>query len=127
MGVDQGNGLNIVIKQIFPDTDIIPTVLVHHEPVTDSSFSHLDWFMEAFDVRMCVIDAQPNIHAARAFARRFPGRVILAYYSGGQKGLVDWTHDREGSAIANINRTEAFDSWRGTYHKGRRRIPRGRR
>ena len=87
MGVDQGNGLHVVIKEPHEDKGVVLTVRVHHEPRTDAVFSHLDSLMEAYDVRFCVIDGLPNTHAARAFARRFPGRVWLAYYGETQKGI----------------------------------------
>ncbi|MHB1343011.1 MAG: phage terminase large subunit family protein [Thermoleophilia bacterium] len=124
LGVDQGNGLHVVVKEPHEDKDIVFTARVHYEPQTDATFSHLDYFMEAFDVRSCVIDALPNTHAARAFARRYPGRVHLAYYGDTLKGLADWGSDKERTHTVTISRTEAFDAWRDTYQKGRRRIPR---
>jgi len=122
MGVDQGNGLHIVIKE--PHGDIVPTIRVHHEPMTDALFSHLDAFMETYDVRFCVIDALPNTHAARAFAKRFYGRVWCAYYGGSQKGTASWGFDQENTRIVTVNRTEALDAWRDAYKLRKRRIPR---
>jgi len=122
MGVDQGNGLHVVIKEPADDGYAM-TVYCHHEPMTDETFSHLDHLMNAFDVRACVIDALPNTHAARAFARRFRGRVWLSYY-GNQKGGIAWGFDAENTAIVNTNRTEAFDRWRDLHRMGKRRIPR---
>ncbi len=122
MGVDQGNGLHVVVKEPKADGYAI-TVYVHHEPMTDETFSHLDHMMEDFDVRSCVIDALPNTHAARAFARRFRGRVWLSYY-GNQKGKASWGYDQENSPIVNVNRTEALDTWRDLHKQGKRRIPR---
>ena len=122
MGVDQGNGLHIVIKE--PHGDIVLTVRVHHEPQTDPTFSHLDHFMEDFDVRYCVIDALPNTHAARAFAKRFPGRVWCSYYGAGHKGTAAWEFDKENTRIVSVNRTEALDAWRDAYKMRKRRIPR---
>ena len=122
MGVDQGNGLHIVIKE--PHGDIVLTVRVHHEPQTDALFSHLDSLMETYDVRFCVIDALPNTHAARAFNKRFPGRVWCAYYGGQQKGTASWGFDAENTRIVTVNRTEALDAWRDAYKLRKRRIPR---
>ncbi|MHB8868424.1 MAG: phage terminase large subunit family protein [Thermoleophilia bacterium] len=124
MGVDQGNGLHVVVKEPVGDEDLVCTVRVHYEPQTDATFTHLDYFMEAFDVRSCVIDALPNTHAARAFSRRYPGRVYLAYYGDTQKGLADWGADKERTPIVTISRTEAFDAWRDIYQQQKRRIPR---
>jgi len=122
MGVDQGNGLHVVVKEPADDGYAL-TVYVHHEPMTDETFSHLDHIMDAFDVRACVIDALPNTHAARAFARRYRGRVWLSYY-GNSKGRVAWGFDAENTAIVNVNRTEALDAWRDLHRQGKRRIPR---
>jgi hypothetical protein len=122
MGVDQGNGLHIVIKE--PHGDIVLTIRVHHEPMTDPTFSHLDSLMETYDVRYCVIDALPNTHAARAFAKRFAGRVWCAYYGGSQKGTAAWGFDQENTRIVTVNRTEALDAWRDVYKLRKRRIPR---
>lgn len=122
MGVDQGNGLHVVVKEPADDGYAL-TVYVHHEPMTDETFTHLDHIMDAFDVRACVIDALPNTHAGRAFARRYRGRVWLSYY-GNQKGKVAWGFDQENSAIVNVNRTEALDAWRDLHKQGKRRIPR---
>jgi hypothetical protein len=122
MGVDQGNGLHIVIKE--PHGDIVLTVRVHHEPMTDALFNHLDSFMETYDVRFCVIDALPSPHAARAFAKRFSGRVWCAYYGGAQKGTATWGFDAENTRIVTVNRTEALDAWRDVYKLRKRRIPR---
>lgn len=122
MGVDQGNGLHVVVKEPKADGYAL-TIYVHHEPMTDETFSHLDHLMGDFDIRSCVIDALPNTHAARAFARRFRGRVWLAYY-GNQKGRVSWGYDQENSPIVNVNRTEALDAWRDLHKQGKRRIPR---
>lgn len=125
MGVDQGNGLHVVVKE-RPEKhpNILLTVRIHHEPQAEATFAHLDSYMEAFDVRACVIDALPNTHAARAFARRHSGRVYLAYYGETQRGLADWGYDKDGTPTVTINRTEAFDAWREIYRKGERRLPR---
>lgn len=122
MGVDQGNGLHVVVKEPH-ESGLVFTVRVHNEPRTDPTFTHLDHFMAAFDVRAVVIDGLPNTHAARAFANRWPGRVWLSYY-GNSKGRANWGRDPEGTPIVNVNRTEALDSWRDAYKLGRRRIPR---
>ena len=123
MGVDQGNGLHLVVKEPS-ESGIVFTVRVHHEPATDALFSHLDYYMETFDVQVCIIDALPNTHAARAFASRFQGRVWCAYYGGTQKGTATYGFDAEGCRTATVNRTEALDAWRDAHKMGKRRIPR---
>ncbi|MCL5942054.1 MAG: phage terminase large subunit family protein, partial [Actinobacteria bacterium] len=123
MGVDQGHGLHLVVKEPT-ESEIVLTVRVHHEPMTDAVFSHLDHFMAAYDVRACVIDALPNTHAARAFARRFPGRVWLSFYSATQRGGASFSRDQEGTPIVTVNRTESLDAWRDAHKLARRRLPR---
>ena len=93
MGVDQGNGLHLVIKMPPDENGLVITIRVHHQEVTYALFSHLDHYMSAYNIKVCVIDALPNQHAARAFASRFPGRVYLAYYGETQNGMVDLGHD----------------------------------
>ncbi len=123
MGVDQGNGLHVVVKEPT-GSGLVCTVRIHNEPMTDAVFSHLDHFMANYDVRACVIDALPNTHAARAFSRRFPGRVWMAFYSSTQKGGAAWSYDQEGSPVVSINRTEALDAWRDVHKLQQRRLPR---
>ncbi len=124
MGVDQGNGLHIVIKEPPDERGLVSTLLAHNQEVTDALFSHLDPFMKAYGVKVCVIDAQPHTHAARAFAKRHPGRVFLADYGETQKGMVDWGYDTEHTPTVKINRTDALDGWRDAHQMGTRRIPR---
>lgn len=124
MGVDQGNGLHIVVKEPTSREGMALTIRTHYINQTDESFSHLDRFMNDYDVRVCICDALPNTHAARSFAKRFEGRVWLAYYGDTQKGKVKYGYDKERSPIVMVNRTDAFDSWRDAHKTGQRRIPR---
>ncbi len=123
MGVDQGTGLHIVIKEPHFDKGAAITIYCHHEPMADEGFTFLDHLMDDFDVRTCVIDGMPSTHSARAFAERFPGRVWLARYAS-QRGDVLWNWDQNNTPVVSIDRTEAFDRWRDLYKKRARRIPR---
>ena len=40
---------------------------IHHD------FAELDALMKRFSIRRCVIDAMPELHATRAFAKRHSG------------------------------------------------------
>ena len=124
MGVDQGNGLHIVLKEPVPDSEMVLTIRSHWEPMTDETFSILDNFMNNYDVRACICDALPNTHAARSFANRWRGRVWLAYYGDTQKGKVKYGYDKEHAPIALINRTDALDAWRDVHKTKKRRIMR---
>jgi hypothetical protein len=46
--------------------------------------------MREFDVGLCVCDAMPNHNESHEFARAFPGRVYLSYYTDGGKDMVKW-------------------------------------
>lgn len=124
MGVDQGNGLHIVIKEPTDNPDMVLTIRVHWVHQTDEIFSHLDEFMRDFDVRACVIDGLPNTHAARSFARRHIGKVWLSYYGETQKGKAKWGYDKERAPIVMVNRTDALDAWRDIHKTRKRRIMR---
>lgn len=122
MGVDQGEGLHIVVKKQLEG--VLATVYVHHLLRTDVTFDVLDCVMDAFQVRPCVIGALPNAYAARALAERYPGRVWLASYSDSQEGEAAWGVDQQRTPRVIINRTHAFDAWRNAFWSGERRIPR---
>ena len=122
MGVDQGEGLHIVVKKQLEG--VLSTVHVHHESRAGLTFGALDCFMDAFGVRACVIAALPNTYAARDVAARYRGRVWLAYYSDLQEGEAAWGVDEERTPKVIINRTQAFDAWRNAFWSGKRGIPR---
>jgi len=76
---------------------------VHHD------YAELDELMTRFQVRSCVIDAMPEIHATRGFSTRHRGRVWLNFFQESQRGSYQW--DRE-QRIVRENRTEAMDASR---------------
>jgi hypothetical protein len=63
--------------------------------------------MNNFSISWCVVDALPETRNARAFAKRFPGKVYLNYYNDHQKGSYAWN---EKELIVTCNRTESLDS-----------------
>lgn len=74
-------------------------------------FKDLDPLMKRFGVGCCVIDAQPETHSARDFAKRHKQRVYLCYYQDGLKGEYKWTdRDEHGVGVVNVNRTESLDA-----------------
>lgn len=77
---------------------------------TVTKFDELDTLMKMFNVSCCVIDAQPEVHSAKNFAKRFPGRVHLAYYPPSIKRDIYYKKDlRDNVHIVNINRTLSLD------------------
>ena len=121
MGVDTGRELHVVVSRFLPGGDGKRQVVyigVHHE------YSELDELMKRFQVRRCVIDALPEIHATRDLARRHPGRVWLNYFQESQRGSYRW--DRE-EGIVHENRTEALDASRQVIRDGKVILPRRNR
>jgi hypothetical protein len=106
MGVDTGRELHVVISR-------------RHDPRGEGpkreviwignaqSYEELDDLMKRFEVTRCVIDAMPEIHATREFAKRHGGRVWLCYFNENQKGSAKWDHQQH---IVQVNRTEALDA-----------------
>lgn len=97
MGVDQGKDLHVVISS----SPRIVHLGIYKE------WADLDRLMNAFRVSRCVVDALPETRNARAFAKRFPGRVFLNYYSERQKGNYAWN---EKDLVVSCNRTESLDA-----------------
>jgi hypothetical protein len=102
MGVDQGKGLHVVIGK---DKESKDGQIIHLEVYKD--WSELDGLMKNFNVTRCVVDAQPEMRNARAFAERFKGRVFLNFYREHQKGHYKWD---EGDLTVTCNRTESLDA-----------------
>lgn len=100
MGVDQGGGY---LMAVIADTKDSKKRLRHVEIIEQhnpdykdangklqSPFVRLGQLMDEYGVRVCVIDAMPNVNDALQFAQRYPGRVFLAYYQKDAKELVQW-------------------------------------
>jgi hypothetical protein len=77
--------------------------------------------MERYNVSTCVIDALPEIHATREFARRFVGRVFMNYFLESQRGSYAWNYEEQ---IVQENRTEALDASRQAVRDGKAVFPR---
>jgi hypothetical protein len=100
MGVDQGAGYCMVIiadkhndKKRIRHVEVIeqgnPDYMVSGKRVTP--FARLRELMDEFGVRLCVVDAMPNVNDAVNFAQDYPGRVFLAHYTMDSKDVVQWT------------------------------------
>jgi hypothetical protein len=101
MGVDEGKNLHVVIGKNRDGTGSI----IHLGEYLD--WSELDKLMNAFNVSRCVVDALPETRNARAFAKRFPGRVYLNFYNEHQKGVYKWN---DLDCTVSCNRTESLDA-----------------
>ena len=119
MGVDTGKELHVVISRYVKDGDGQREVIYIG---TRQAYSELDELMEKFNVRACVIDALPEVHATRDFANRHRGRVWLNYFQESQRGSYHW--DRK-EWIVSENRTEALDASRQVVRDRKVTLPRG--
>ncbi len=120
MGVDTGRELHVVISRRHDPKGEDPK----REVIwigTAQSYEELDAMMDRYDISTCVIDAMPEIHATREFAKRHPGRVWLCYFNENQKGEAKWDHEQQ---IVQVNRTEALDSAKKGIRDGEVALPR---
>jgi hypothetical protein len=120
MGIDTGKLLHVVISRRDPQLpeDVRRVIYVG----TRSSYDELDDLMRRYNVICCVIDAMPEIHAAREFARRHPGLVFLNYFVETQHGAYRWDF---GEQLVHENRTEALDASRKIVRDRKVVFPRG--
>jgi len=116
MGVDQGKGLHVVIGRREPHK---AGKIVHVGEYQE--FEELDLLMKSFHVARCVIDAEPEMRHARAFAGRWPGRVFLCFYSSHQAGSYAWN---ERDQRVSVNRTESLDASHHEVLRGEIVLPR---
>jgi len=100
MGVDQGNDLHVTIISLrFQKPTILYLGIL-------KEWEELDYYMKAFNVNCCVVDALPETRNAKSFASRFPLKVFLNYYIENRKGAYSWN---EGECIVQVDRTESLD------------------
>jgi len=118
MGVDIGAQINIYITEIeegVPKTLFAGTV---------SKFEELDRFMNIYNVEICVIDALPETRESKKFAKRFPGRVFLAYYPNMKMDLYYHKDERDDTNIVDINRTLSLDYMFNEFFMQKIKLPR---
>jgi len=120
MGVDTGKDLHVVIARHIKNDKEKRRQVVYIG--TRQHYGELDELMRRYGVRLCVIDALPEIHATREFAGRHPGRVYLNYFLESQRGAYDWKHQER---IVQENRTEALDASRQAIRERKVVLPRG--
>lgn len=119
MGVDVGARLHFRVSATH-----LPTQRrIVREMGSVRAWADLDLLMLRFQIRRCVIDALPELHACRDWAAKFPGRVYRATYPqahaiSARLYLLD---DRQMSV--QINRTMALDGVYGAIVGGAEHWP----
>jgi hypothetical protein len=119
-GIDTGRELHVVISRRRDPKGEDPKREVVYIG-TAQSYEELDDLMKRFEVTRCVIDAMPEIHATREFAKRHGGRVYLNYFIEHQKGSAKWDSQQH---IVQVNRTEALDAAKKAIRDGEVVLPR---
>jgi hypothetical protein len=113
MGVDVGSYLNYEIDlwhlpTEFKTGDINiearPQVLDFGKVI---DFEQIDLLMNRFNIRFCIIDAQPERRKAKEFATRFAGRVKLCFYGRGLSGKQ--INIQKDEPIITVDRTSWLD------------------
>jgi hypothetical protein len=132
MGVDQGKMNNVcVVEYLFArrkrGLDLNAAAfgkLLWEGKLPGDDFETLDPLMRQWQIRACVIDADPQINDARRFARRFPGYVYLCRYRRGVTGKETQLSEEDGGApIVTVDRTNWLDASMGRFHSGRVELP----
>lgn len=131
MGVDQGKMNNVVVVEyLLSDARITDLNAASHAKVLyegklpGDDFKTLDALMREWQIRACVIDADPQINDARRFARRFPGYVYLCRYRRGVTGKeLQVSEEDSGAPIVTVDRTNWLDASMGRFHSDRVYLP----
>lgn len=123
MGVDQGNELQVLIGKTERGSE--RPKIVHKETVPfEQGFDRAGQLMRLFNIRLCVVDADPNRHSARDFQRSFLGKVLLADYANIS---TDWqTKDDPKLKVKTnvlIGRSEGFDKLMESIKDGEWQLP----
>lgn len=106
MGVDQRGRENHVVIGWMGKAKV---EIRHIEIIqNDKPFARLAELMNQYDVDCCVSDALPNYNDAVRFAKKFPRRVFLAYYTPNTH-MIRWSdRDEELQAIARTAKDSKF-------------------
>jgi len=108
LGADQASPPRVIIGNYDPEKSRVR--IVYFEEVKGELFDHpekkgrLSKLMEDYDVLTAVIDAQPNTESAEQFAKKYPGKVWLCYYSDKLMQKLLWKPE-EFTVVVNRNRT----------------------
>lgn len=129
LGIDQGKMNHCVVVEytIAGRGDL--NAAAHAKVLTEfklpgDDFELLDPLMREWQVKACVIDADPQINDARRFARRFPGYVYLCRYRRGVTGKeLQVSEEDSGAPIVTVDRTNWLDASMGRFHSDRVHLP----
>lgn len=140
MGVDVGSVFNYRISSTGADGHRYVRAVG-----TVKTWNELSLLMEQYRVRLCVVDAMPELHGSKAFSAKHKGRVLRALYPNSQtmagqlyrrpaeaddekpgkpKKRITKRKAEDGNAdVVQVNRTMAMDLVFDTIAEGRERWP----
>lgn len=127
MGVDIGKWIHFEIDQWFFDDNMLTfdinlmaksKLIMEHKVL---QFEELDQFMDLYNIKYCVVDANPETRKATEFANRFYGRVSLCYYARGvQKKMIN---EHVDTPAISVDRTSWLDASLGRIIGNRCLLP----
>lgn len=130
MGIDQGKRNNVIIVEYMirgggGDINAAAFAKVLWEGEVDGNdFSLMDHLMWDWQVKCCVLDADPQINDARRFARRFPNFVYLCRYRRGPVGKeIQISEEDSGAPIITVDRSNWLDATLGRFKSNRISLP----
>jgi len=131
MGIDQGKMNHVVIVEYLLKGDNLMDInasafakVLAEFKLPGDDFTLLDPLMREWQIKACVIDADPQINDARRFARRFPGYVYLCRYRRGVTGKeLQLSEEHSGSPILTVDRSNWLDASMGRFHSDRIHLP----
>lgn len=131
LGVDQGKWNHWVVKEwTIPGWTNDLNAMADCRVLAAGKFFEEDWsilheLMEQWQVRACVIDADPQINEARRFARMHPGWVWLCRYRRGKVGKeISIQDDGDYAPIITVDRTNWLSATLGRYRRKKILLPR---
>jgi len=84
----------------------------------ETTFDGLCDVMRLYEPAQTVIELEPEVRMAKAFARKFPGKVEVFDYIPGSGKLGMKTEEIEGITLVKMNRTELLDDAFAPLKKG---------
>lgn len=111
MGVDQGLRFHALIGD--SKGKIVAMIEV-------DKWSDLDRLMRDWNIRGCVVDAQPERHGSAEFARRHPGKVLCCFYdTNPSTKRIDAVRYDEEAGVVRADRTQVIDQAVEAWREGR--------
>lgn len=113
MGVDVASERNLSARVTEHWPDGTRKALRVWEP---ADFEEVARAMDAFNITLAAIDAQPERRSAKGLVRDFPGRVVLVEYEDNPRKKA-WDYNSDTFTI-RVNRTEAIDAMMDDIRSG---------